>query len=52
MSPGTPTTTVSALTFSNASRTACASAIEPRSIASLNIRNVFTGKRSAKRRPW
>ncbi len=35
-----------------ASRTACASPIDSRSIASLSSRNVLTGKRSAKRRPW
>jgi hypothetical protein len=27
-------------------------AIAPRSIASLSSRKVFTGNRSAKRRPW
>ena len=45
MSPGTPTTNVSAVTCSNACRSACRSvAIDPRSIASLRSRNVLTGK--------
>jgi hypothetical protein len=53
MSPGTPTTIVSAVTCSSAARTAAASSpMDPRSMASLSIRNVFTGNRSAKRRPW
>ena len=40
-----------AVTRAHASRTACASPIDSRSIASLSSRNVLTGKRSANRRP-
>ena len=50
---GTPTTIVSAVTFCSAARTPLRSdAIAARSIDSLKSRNVFTGKRSANRRPW
>src|SRR5205085_3967949 len=52
-SPGTPTTSTSAVTCSSAARNACRSSpIEPRSIDSLSKRNVLTGNFSAKRRPW